>query len=145
MRQSIADIFLNESSKTFSFQDGFSSCCHINLSLLTYSCHRRGTFACIIKPRVLCAHVGTGWDPRPTSGEETPLSAAKWPHPTGLGLNLGWWDPGRSAHNTEGVPRVRAMAAVSSEQGSVRVGPRRERFPEENYVCLMTSATLLGR
>ena len=87
MRQSIAIIFLNKSSKAFSFHDGFSSCCYINLSLLTYSCHRRGTFACIIKPHVLCAHLGTGWYHRPPSGEETPLSAAKWPHPTGLGLS----------------------------------------------------------
>ena len=75
------------SAVAFSFHDGFSSCCHINLSLLTYSCHRRGTFACIIKPHVLCAHLGTGWYHRPPSGEETPLSAAKWPHPTGLGLS----------------------------------------------------------
>ena len=145
MRQSIAIIFLNESSKTFSFHDGFSPCCHINLSLLTYSCRRRGTFACIIKPHVLCAHLGTGWYHRPTSGEEAPLSAAKWPHPTGLGLSWVVVPGPVRTESTEDVHGVRATAAVSAEQGSVRVSPRRERFPEESCFSLTASVTLLGR
>lgn len=105
-----------------------------DLSPLTYSCQRRRTFACVIKPHGFCAHLGTDIADRPL--KKKLLS----PWPGGLFAvatsHAAYMSAGRGA-----PPESDGAAPMG--QGSIHRSPSMEHFDEENYLSLVASVILI--